>query len=56
MTHTDWRREKVAAMESLQIRLPVIQIKKIRKLVEKGDYPSQSDVIRDAVRKFLKEV
>lgn len=40
-------------METLQIRLSENQIEKIDILIKKGVYPSRSEAIRDAVRKFL---
>lgn len=40
-------------MEILQIRLSENQIKGIDNLIMRGVYPSRSEAIRDAVRKFL---
>lgn len=40
-------------MEILQIRLSENQIKGIDNLIKRGVYPSRSEAIRDAVRKFL---
>lgn len=40
-------------METLQIRLSENQIGKIDILIKKGIYPSRSEAIRDAVRKYL---
>lgn len=38
-------------METVQIRFPKKELEKIDKYVEKGEYPSRSEFIRDAVRK-----
>ena len=38
-------------MKSVQVRFPPEELKRIDELVEKGEYPSRSEFIRDAVRK-----
>lgn len=38
-------------MKSVQVRFSPEQLKRIDELVEKGEYPSRSEFIRDAVRK-----
>ena len=42
-------------METLQIRLTKNLIDKLEGLVKRGAYSSRSEVIRDAVRRFLQE-
>ncbi|MFW6197139.1 MAG: ribbon-helix-helix domain-containing protein [Thermoplasmatota archaeon] len=41
----------MADMKSVQVRFPPEELKRIDKLVKKGEYPSRSEFIRDAVRK-----
>ena len=41
------------AMSVLQVRLPDGLIENIDKLVDKGDYSSRSDVVRDALRNMV---
>ncbi|MDG6224931.1 MAG: ribbon-helix-helix protein, CopG family [Candidatus Thermoplasmatota archaeon] len=41
----------MAKMVSVQIRLPQEELKRIDNYVTKGEYPSRSEYIRDAVRK-----
>ena len=38
-------------MKSVQVRFSPEQLKRIDEFVEKGEYPSRSEFIRDAVRK-----
>lgn len=38
-------------MERVQVRFPKKQLKRLRKDVKKGEYPSLSEAIRDKVRK-----
>ena len=38
-----------------QVRLPEGLLKEVQKLVERGLYSSQSDVIRDSIRRFVLE-
>ena len=40
-------------MGTLQIRLSGKQIKDLDILIKRGVYPSRSEAVRDAVRKFL---
>ena len=42
-------------MEVAQARLPDGLMKKVDSLVERGEYSNRSDVIRDAVRRFVWE-
>mgnify|MGYP001589928340 FL=1 len=42
-------------METLQIRLTKNLIDKLEGLVKRGSYSSRSEVIRDAIRRFLQE-
>ena len=42
-------------LEITHVRLTEKQVKYIIKLVESGEYGNKSEVIRDAVTKFLKE-
>ncbi len=41
----------MADMKSVQVRFSPEQLKRIDESVEKGEYPSRSEFIRDAVRK-----
>ena len=41
----------MADMKSVQVRFSPEQLKRIDEFVEKGEYPSRSEFIRDAVRK-----
>ena len=41
----------MADMKSVQVRFPPEELKRIDELVKKGEYPSRSEFIRDAVRK-----
>ena len=40
-------------MELIQVRLPKSMIKEIKAQLKKGHYASKSDLIRDALRRFL---
>ncbi|HEC57819.1 MAG TPA: ribbon-helix-helix protein, CopG family, partial [Candidatus Syntrophoarchaeum butanivorans] len=42
-------------MERITVRLPEKQIVALNALVERGDYASVSEVVRDAIREFLKK-
>jgi Arc/MetJ-type ribon-helix-helix transcriptional regulator len=42
-------------MSVTQVRLPNALIEEVEQLVKKGHYANKSDVIRDAVRKFILE-
>ena len=41
----------MSEMKSVQVRFPPEQLKRIDELVERGEFPSRSEFIRDAVRK-----
>lgn len=41
----------MSQMESVQVRFPPEELKRIDQYVERGEYPSRSEFIRDAVRK-----
>ena len=41
------------SMELVQVRLPKSMIKEIKAQLKKGYYASKSDLIRDALRRFL---
>lgn len=41
----------MSQMESVQIRFPSEELKRIDQYVKRGEYPSRSEYIRDAVRK-----
>lgn len=38
-------------MKSVQVRFPEEELRRIDRYVERGEYPSRSEFIRDAVRK-----
>ncbi len=40
-------------MELIQVRLPKSMIREIKAQLKKGHYASKSDLIRDALRRFL---
>jgi Arc/MetJ-type ribon-helix-helix transcriptional regulator len=42
-------------MASMNVRLPEEQKKKIKNAAEKGDYPSPSEWVREAIRDKLKQ-
>lgn len=42
-------------MASMNVRLPEEQKKKIKDAAEKGDYPSPSEWVREAIRDKLKQ-
>ena len=42
-------------MERITVRLPDKQIIALNTLVEMGEYASTSEVVRDAIREFLKQ-
>lgn len=41
----------MSQMESVQVRFPSEELKRIDQYVKRGEYPSRSEYIRDAVRK-----
>ncbi|MBS1263813.1 MAG: putative nickel-responsive regulator [Methanonatronarchaeales archaeon] len=41
----------MAKMRSVQVRFPEEELRRIDRYVERGEYPSRSEFIRDAVRK-----
>jgi len=41
----------MAKMKSVQVRFPEEELERIDRYVERGEYPSRSEFIRDAVRK-----
>ena len=42
-------------METVQIRLPKGLVKRAEEFVAEGSYPNRSEVVRDALRRFITE-
>ena len=43
-------------MTPIQVRLPESLIEKLDELIEKGHYSNRSEIIRESIRKFLREL
>jgi len=50
------RKRVSVEMKEVRVRIPKQQYDKITELVKEGEYIDASEVVRDAIRKLLKEV
>ena len=50
------RKKIEVEMEEVRVRIPKVQVRKLEKLVEKGEYVDVSEAVRAAIREFLQKL
>ncbi|UCE37377.1 MAG: ribbon-helix-helix protein, CopG family [Thermoplasmata archaeon] len=49
------RRQDSSETERITVRVPADKLDKLNALVEKGEFKSKSDVVREAIERFIEE-